>query len=102
SALDRSWGRFGAATISVIDTATGERTKVVDRADDRDVRRSPDGKYILFYIDGQFSTIDTARRTVTNITRGVPASFADRESDSTDVQRPWFGIGGGAARARTA
>jgi dipeptidyl aminopeptidase/acylaminoacyl peptidase len=77
-----------------VDTATGERTKVVDRADDRFIRASPDGKYILFYLDGQFSTIDTARRTVTNITKAIPTSFADRESDSTDVQRPWFGVGG--------
>lgn len=94
SALDRSWGRFGTSTISLVDTTTGERTKVVDRADDRFVRASPDGKYILFYVDGQFSTIDTARRTVTNVTKGIPTSFADRDSDSTDVQRPWFGVGG--------
>jgi dienelactone hydrolase len=94
SALDRSWGRFGTAMISLVDTATGERTKVVDRADDRFVRASPDGKYILFYMDGQFSTIDTTRRTVTNITKAIPTSFADRDSDSTDVQRPWFGVGG--------
>jgi len=94
SALDRSWGRFGTAAISLVDTATGERIKVADRVDDRFVRASPDGKYILFYIDGQFSTIDTARRTVTNITKAIPTSFADRESDSADVQRPWFGVGG--------
>ena len=94
SALDRSWGRFGTATIWVIDTVTGERTKVADRVDDRFVRASPEGKYILFYSDGQFSTIDTARRTVTNITRSIATSFVDRESDSTDVQRPWFGLAG--------
>ena len=94
SALDRSWGRFGSASIALVDTTTGERTKVVERADDRFVRASPDGKYILFYLDGHYSTIDTARRTVTNITRTIATSFADRESDSTDVQRPWFGIAG--------
>ena len=101
SALDRSWGRFGTAMISLVDTATGERTKVVDRADDRFVRASPDGKYILFYLDGQFSTIDTARRTVTNITKTIPTSFVDRDSDSTDVQRPWFGVGGWTAGDRS-
>jgi dipeptidyl aminopeptidase/acylaminoacyl peptidase len=42
-------------------------------------------------MDGQYWTVDTARRTVTNITRSVATSFVDRESDSTDVQRPWFG-----------
>jgi dipeptidyl aminopeptidase/acylaminoacyl peptidase len=94
SALDRSWGRFGASTISLVDVSTGERTKVVDRADDRFVRASPDGKYILYYVDGQYWTIDTARRTVTDITKSVSTSFADRESDSTDVQTPWFGVAG--------
>jgi dienelactone hydrolase len=94
SALDRSWGRFGASTISLIDVTTGERTQVVDRADDRFVRASPEGKFIVYYVDGQYWTIDTARRSVTNITKSVATSFADRESDSTDVQRPWFGIAG--------
>ncbi|HVD91154.1 MAG TPA: prolyl oligopeptidase family serine peptidase [Vicinamibacterales bacterium] len=94
TALDRSWGRFGASTISLVDVTTGERTKVVDRADDRYVRASPGGKYIVFFMDGQASTIDTARRTVTNITRSIPTSFVDRESDSTDVQRPFYGQAG--------
>src|SRR5204863_1844778 len=41
SALDRSWGRFGSAALSLVDVLTGERTKVVDRVDDRFVRASP-------------------------------------------------------------
>ena len=94
SALDRSWGRFGSSTISLVNVETGERTKVVDRADDRFVRASPEGKYILYYTDGQYWTVDTARRAVTNITKSAATSFMDRESDSTDVQRPWFGIAG--------
>ena len=93
-ALDRSWGRFGAATISLVDTSTGERTRIVDRADDRRVSASPDGRYILYYVDGQIFTIDTSRRNVTNISKGIATSFVDRESDSTDVQRPFFGHGG--------
>ena len=100
SALDRSWGKFGTAAISLIDTKTGERKTVVERVDDRFVRASPDGKYLLFYMDGQFSTVDTARGTVTNISKSVPTVFVDRESDSTDVQRPWFGVGGWTAGDR--
>src|SRR5262249_24887089 len=94
SALERSWGRFGTATLSLVDVLTGERTKVVDRVDDRLVRASPEGKVILYYLDGQFWTIDTARRTVANISKGVATSFIDTDSDSTDVQRPWFGVAG--------
>ena len=70
-------------------------TKVVDRADDRYVRASPDGKYLLFYIDGQFWTIDTATRAPSRTSRRPsPTSFVDKESDSTDVQRPLFGVAG--------
>jgi dipeptidyl aminopeptidase/acylaminoacyl peptidase len=100
SALDRSWGRFGTSTISLVDVMTGERTTVVDRADDRFVRASPEGKFILYYLDGQFWTIDTSRRVVVNITRAAATSFMDKESDSTDVQRPWFGVAGWTAGDR--
>ena len=93
-ALERSWGRFGSATVSLVDSATGERTKVADHVDDRRVSASPEGKYILYFVDGQIFTIDTARKTVRNISQGVPTSFVDRESDSTDVQKPFFGQSG--------
>jgi dienelactone hydrolase len=100
SALDRSWGRFGTATISLIDISTGRRTTVADRVDDRFVRASPDGKFILYFMDGQYWTVDTERRNVTNITKSIATSFADRESDSTDVQRPWYGMAGWTAGDR--
>jgi dienelactone hydrolase len=100
SALERSWGRFGTATISLVDVTTGERTSVADRVDDRTVRASADGKFILYYLDGQFWTIDTTRRTLTNITKSVATSFVDKDSDSTDVQRPSFGVAGWTAGDR--
>ena len=94
SALERSWGRFGGATLSIVDAATGRRTQVVDHLDDRFVRASPGGHYILYYLDGQFSIVDVAAKTVRNLTHSMPASFVDVESDETDVTRPWFGIAG--------
>jgi dienelactone hydrolase len=48
----------------------------------------------MFSVDGQVSTIDTARRTVVNITKAIPTSFVDTDSDSTDVQRPFYGEAG--------
>lgn len=100
SALDRSWGRFGGSTLSLIDVATGERSRVGDAVDDRFVRASPEGKYLLYYNGGQYFTVDTARRTQRDITKGLATSFVDDESDSTDVQRPWFGIAGWTAGDR--
>jgi dipeptidyl aminopeptidase/acylaminoacyl peptidase len=93
-ALERSWGRFGNATISIVDVATGERTKVADHVDDRHVIASPGGKYILYFVGGEIYTIDTVRKTVRDISKGVPTSFVDRDSDSTDVQKRFFGRGG--------
>ena len=42
------------------------------------------------------STAPSTRRAARSPTspRRVAASFVDRESDSTDVQRPWFGVAG--------
>jgi len=93
-ALERSWGQFGAATISLVDVATGQRTKIVDQVDDRHVSASPEGTYILYFVDGQIFTIDTWRKTVHNISKAVPTSFVNQESDSTDVQKPFYGQGG--------
>jgi dienelactone hydrolase len=93
-ALERSWGRFGNATISLVDVGTGERTMVADHVDDRRVSGSPDGKYILYFVNGQIFTIDTSRKTVRNVSKAVPTSFVDRDSDSTDVQKPFYGQGG--------
>src|SRR6185503_3313031 len=80
----RSWGRFGSATISLVDVLTGDRTKVADGVDDRFVRASPEGKFILYYTGGQFFTIDTARRTVTSITKAV--KLTDGAADQTEFR----------------
>jgi dienelactone hydrolase len=94
SALERSWGRFAGSTLSLVDTATGARTQVADHVDDRFVRASPEGRFILYYSGGQFSLVDVARKSVRNLTRTIPTSFADLDSDETDVTRPWFGVAG--------
>ena len=100
SALERSWGRFGGSTISIVDVATGDRKPVARDVDDRFVRASPEGKYLLSFKQGQYSTIDVATGAVRNVTQGIGTSFADDESDSTDVQRPSFGVAGWTAGDR--
>jgi dipeptidyl aminopeptidase/acylaminoacyl peptidase len=92
-AMDRSIGR-PAADLYLIDVATGERTKIRDRIDDRFVQTSPGGRYVLFLQADHYWTIDTATRAVTNVTRNVQTSFIDRESDQTVKQKPPFGVAG--------
>ncbi len=92
-AMDRTIGR-PAADLYVQDIATGSRTKVRDAILDRSVQAGPAGKYLLFVQDGTYWTVNVATRAITNITKGVKASFIDTESDQTMPQKPAFGVGG--------
>lgn len=93
-AMDRSIGR-PAADLSLVDLATGERTKLKERLlDDFYVRPSPGGRYLLYVQDDHYWTIDTTTRTVVNITKKVQTSFVDSESDFTIKQKPAFGVVG--------
>ncbi len=93
-AMDRSIGR-PAADLSLIDLATGERTKIKDRlSEDHYVQASPGGRYLLYLQDDHYWTVDTATRAVVNITKSVQTSFVDRESDATIKQKPAFGVAG--------
>jgi dipeptidyl aminopeptidase/acylaminoacyl peptidase len=92
-AMDRSIGR-PAADLYVADLTTGARTKLKDNVNDRFTQVSPGGKYLLFLQDDQYFTINIATRATTNITKGVTASFIDKESDETVKQKPPFGVAG--------
>ncbi len=95
-AMERTIGR-PAADIYLVDLASGDRTKIKDRlADDFFVQASPGGRYLLYLQDDHYWTVDTATRAVVNITKNVPTSFVDRESDFTIKQKPPFGVAGWA------
>jgi dienelactone hydrolase len=93
-AMDRSIGR-PAADLSLIDLATGERTKIKERLpEDRYVQASPGGRYLLYLQDDHYWTVNTSTRAIVNITKSVQTSFVDRESDFTIKQKPAFGVAG--------
>jgi dipeptidyl aminopeptidase/acylaminoacyl peptidase len=92
-AMDRTIGR-PAADLSLIDLATGDRTRLKDRLDDGEAHVSPGGRYVLFLQGDHFWTIDTSTRAMVNITKAVPTSFINRESDDTVKQKPPFGVAG--------
>ena len=93
-AMERSIGR-PSADLSIIDVATGDRTKVRSRLqDDEYLRSSPSGKYLLYFEGNHYWTLNTATRAVTNITKSIKTSFANLESDATVKQKPPFGVGG--------
>ncbi|HVL66158.1 MAG TPA: prolyl oligopeptidase family serine peptidase [Vicinamibacterales bacterium] len=92
-AMDRTIGR-PAADISLVDLRTGARTPVAERINDGYLEASPGGRYLLYLHNDHYWTVDTATRAVTSITRAVPTSFVDRESDVTVRQKPPFGVAG--------
>jgi dipeptidyl aminopeptidase/acylaminoacyl peptidase len=92
-AFNRTIGR-PAADLYFVDLATGARTKVMENINDRYVQTSPGGKYLLFRQDDNYRTVNLATRTSTNITKGMPTSFIDKESDQTSPEKPGFGVGG--------
>jgi dienelactone hydrolase len=93
-AMERSIGR-PAADISLIDLSTGVRTKIQDRlSDDYYLEESPGGRYLLYFHDDNFWTVNTATHVLVNITKSAQTSFADHESDYTIKQKPPFGIAG--------
>jgi len=93
-AMERTIGR-PAADIYLTDLATGERTRIKERLpEDRYLQASPQGRYLLYVQDDHYWTVNTATRAIVNITKSVPTSFVDRESDFTIKQKPAFGVAG--------
>ena len=93
-AMDRSIGR-PAADISLVDISTGARTKIQEHLnDDSYLEESPGGRYLLYFHDDHYWTVNTATRAVVNITKNVPTAFVNRESDWTIKQKPPFGVAG--------
>ena len=92
-AMERTIGR-PLSDVSLVDIESGTRTKVKDGIDDQYLQASPGGRYLLYMQADQFWTIDTATRATVNISKAVPTSFINRESDATVKQKPAFGVAG--------
>jgi dipeptidyl aminopeptidase/acylaminoacyl peptidase len=92
-AMDRTIGR-PAADLMLVDLATGQRTTIVDRIDDGYLQASPGGKYLLYWRDDHYWTVDTRTRAIVNITKTAPVTFVNRESDQATKQKPPFGVAG--------
>jgi dipeptidyl aminopeptidase/acylaminoacyl peptidase len=92
-AMDRTIGR-PAADMYLEDEATGTRTPIVTDINDRGFDVGPAAKTAIFLRDDAFWAVDLETRATTNITKGVAASFIDKESDETIKQKPAFGVAG--------
>ena len=92
--MDRSIGR-PAADLYLIDLATGDRAMIKEHlTEDYYVQASPSGRYLLYFQNDHYWTVNVLTRSVVNITKSVQTSFVDRESDFTIKQKPAFGVAG--------
>lgn len=92
-AMERSIGRV-YADAWVVDLKTGARGATIARIEDRYLRPSPAGQYLLLLKDGHYWTVNLATGQQVNITASVKASFVDTESDDTGPHKPAFGVAG--------
>jgi dienelactone hydrolase len=74
------------ADISVINLQTGERKRALTKAR-WTMGSSPTGTHFVYYDDGQYYAYDMAAGQSTNLTKSVPTSFVDTESD-VNVAKP--------------
>lgn len=99
-AMERSIGRvYGNAW--TVDLATGQKTELAQRIEDRTLQSSPGGKYLLYVKADHYWTVDIASGRQTNLTATVATSFVDRESDDTGAHKPPFGVAGWTAGDQT-
>jgi dipeptidyl aminopeptidase/acylaminoacyl peptidase len=92
-AMERSIGRVYANAWTV-DLASGAKSDVAQRIEDRYLQASPGGKYLLYLKGDHYWTVDVASGKQTNITATIATSFVDRESDDTANHKPAFGNAG--------
>lgn len=96
-AMDRSIGRVYADAWTV-DLESGTRSDTLARIEDRYLRTSPGGRYVLFLRDGHFWTLEIETGRQVNLTGKVPTSFIDVDSDQTTADKPAFGVAGWTGR----
>jgi dienelactone hydrolase len=92
-AMERSIGR-GYANIATVDLGSGARAEIAQRIEDRWLQSSPNGRYLLYFKDDHYWTVDLSNLRHTKVTATVPTSFVDKESDATGPHQPAFGVAG--------
>jgi len=76
----------------VVDLATGERTLVAERLDSG-ASLSPDGRFAVYYRDGDYYLFDVATGEPRNVTDALDVPFADEDHDYPQPA-PGYGLGG--------
>jgi dipeptidyl aminopeptidase/acylaminoacyl peptidase len=78
----------------VVDLKSGERQLVVRRITGRrsyDGSMSPDGRFVVFYKDGDWHLYDAEKRELENVTAGLGVPFANEDHDYP-MDPPGYGL----------
>ena len=78
--------------ITVLDMATGKRTKALEK-NRYYFGTLYDGAHFLYYEDGHFFTYDMATSRSANVTKDIPASFFNEDDDHNVVKPPDYPVG---------
>ncbi len=85
-------GQF--SDLYVVDLKTGERHLVERRVASGRSRRgslSPDGRFVIFYNDGDWHLYDVKKKRLENVTAGLGVSFANEDHDYP-MDPPGYGL----------
>ncbi|MCW8985784.1 MAG: prolyl oligopeptidase family serine peptidase, partial [Thermoanaerobaculales bacterium] len=85
-------GQF--SDLYVVDLKTGERHQVARRVASGRSRAgslSPDGRFVIFYNEGDWHLYDVKKKSLTNVTAGLGVSFADEDHDYP-MDPPGYGL----------
>lgn len=89
---DVSWGE-SPADLYRIDLHTGERQLFAEYVASRPLGASPDGRYYLYFFEGDMQLYDVDKGEVRNLSAGLPVSFADRDHPYPNAV-PTYGLAG--------
>ncbi len=90
--LDSNLDGRNFSDVYVIDMKTGKRTLALTKCRYMFMPLY-DGGHFLYYEDGHFFTYDMATGRSVNITKDVPASFVNEDSDTNVVKPPDYPVG---------
>ncbi len=90
--IERMWGD-GGNDVYVIDATTGKRTLIKEKISGQ-AQLSVDGKYAIYFNDGQWFTYAIATRKTTNITGALKNVHFDQETWSTPNTPAAWGVAG--------
>jgi dipeptidyl aminopeptidase/acylaminoacyl peptidase len=85
-------GQF--SDLYVVDLKTGERHQVERRVASGRSRAgslSPDGRFVIFYNDGDWHLYDVKKKMLENVTEGIEVSFANEDHDYP-MDPPGYGL----------